>query len=75
MKTKKLLSALFIAVLTAVTAFSMDVNKEISRYTAEQQILIKTYSGIADFGDCLRVSTGRKEAMEQFLAGLEAVDK
>ncbi len=49
--TKKLLSALFIAVLTAVTAFSMDVNKEISRYTAEQQILINAYKLMIDGED------------------------
>ena len=52
-----------------------DAATVMKRMKEEQQILIKTYSGIADFGDCLRVSTGRKEAMEQFLAGLEAVDK
>ena len=49
--TKKILSALFIAVLTAVTAFSMDVNKEISRYTAEQQILINAYKLMIDGED------------------------
>ena len=46
--TKKLLSALSIFVLTAATAFSMDVNKEISRYTAEQQILINAYKLMID---------------------------
>jgi len=38
-------------VLTAVTAFSMDVNKEISRYTAEQQILINAYKLMIDGED------------------------
>lgn len=46
-----------------------------NRMKEEQKILIKTYSGIAGMGTCLRVSTGERAAMEQFLKGLEAVDK
>ncbi|MBR3731559.1 MAG: hypothetical protein IKN25_02815, partial [Spirochaetales bacterium] len=49
--TKKLLSAMFIFVLAAVTAFSMDVNKEIGRYTAEQQPLINAYKLMIDGED------------------------
>ncbi|MBR6062475.1 MAG: hypothetical protein IKP67_10400 [Spirochaetales bacterium] len=48
---KKLLSAMFIFVLAAVTAFSMDVNKEIGRYTAEQQLLINAYKLMIDGED------------------------
>ena len=46
-----------------------------NRMKDEQKILIKTYSGIADMGTCLRVSIGERPAMERFLEGLEAVDK
>lgn len=46
-----------------------------NRMKEEQKILIKTYPDIPEMGTCLRVSTGRKEAMEEFLKGLEEVDK
>lgn len=41
----------------------------------EKKILVKTYSGISDMGTCLRVSTGEKIAMEQFLDALFDVDR
>ncbi len=46
-----------------------------NKLKAEKKILVKTYNGIAEFGSCLRVSTGTKPAMERFLKGLEEVDK
>lgn len=52
-----------------------DAATVMKRMKEEQKILIKTYSGIPNMGTCLRVSTGEKAAMEQFLKGLEAVDK
>lgn len=52
-----------------------DATDVMNRMKSEQKILIKTYSGIADMGKCLRVSTGERSAMQQFLDALEAVDK
>lgn len=51
-----------------------DAKEVMNRMKEEQKILIKTYSGIADMGLCLRVSTGERAAMQRFLDGLDAVD-
>lgn len=40
----------------------------------EHGILIKAYSGIGEFGNCLRVTTGAKQYMEQFLNTLLDLD-
>lgn len=40
----------------------------------EKGILIKEYSGIGALGRCLRVTTGPREAMEQFVRALEELD-
>jgi histidinol-phosphate aminotransferase len=40
----------------------------------EKGILIKSYAGIGKFGNCLRVSTGAREYMEQFLNALFELD-
>lgn len=47
----------------------------VKRMKEEKKILIKTYSGIGKLGNCLRVSTGEKKYMEQFLDGLFELDK
>lgn len=52
-----------------------DAAEVMRKLKEEQKILVKTYSGIAELGTCLRVSTGTLPAMERFLKGLEEVDK
>lgn len=52
-----------------------DAQKIVDRMKSERKILIKTYAGIGEFGDCLRVSIGEKKYMEQFTAALEELDK
>ena len=47
----------------------------VDRMKAEKKILIKTYSGVGAFGDCLRVSIGEKKYMEQFTAALKELDQ
>lgn len=47
----------------------------VDRMKAEKKILIKTYAGVGEFGDCLRVSIGEKKYMQQFTAALEELDK
>ena len=47
----------------------------VDRMKTETRILIKTYAGVGEFGDCLRVSIGEKKYMEQFTAALEELDK
>jgi histidinol-phosphate aminotransferase len=52
-----------------------DAEAVMKKMKDEKRILIKTYSGIADMGTCLRVSTGERSAMQRFLDGLEDCDK
>ena len=47
----------------------------VDRMKEEKGILIKTYSGIGKLGTCLRVSTGEKQYMEQFVNALYELDK
>ncbi len=47
----------------------------VKRMRLEKKILIKSYSNIGDFGNCLRVSIGAKEYMEKFVFALKEVDK
>ncbi len=49
--TKKFFTAFIILSFALATAFSMDVNKEIARYSAEQQILINAYKIMLDGED------------------------
>ena len=44
------------------------------RLKSEAKILVKTYSGIGDFGVCLRVSTGEKYVMEKFIEAMKEID-
>ncbi len=45
------------------------------RMKSEKKILIKTYSGIGEMGECLRVTTGEKELMKVFIDALLDLDK
>lgn len=47
----------------------------VRRMKEEKGFLIKSYSGIGDLDDCLRVTTGEKAIMEKFIAALEEIDK
>jgi histidinol-phosphate aminotransferase len=51
-----------------------DAQTLVRRMKEEKGILIKSYAGIGKFGNCLRVSTGAKEYMEQFLNALFELD-
>lgn len=46
----------------------------VDRMKSERKILIKSYSNVGDFGDCLRVSIGEKKYMEQFMNALLEID-
>lgn len=52
-----------------------DAHSIVDRMKAEKKILIKTYTGVGEFGDCLRVSIGEKKYMEQFTSALEEIDQ
>lgn len=47
----------------------------VNRMKTEKGILIKTYSGVGEFGDCLRVSIGEKKYMQQFMEALIELDR
>lgn len=47
----------------------------VDRMKNEKNILIKTYSGVGEYGDCLRVSIGERKYMEQFTSALELLDR
>ncbi len=47
----------------------------VDRMKEEKKILIKTYSNVGEFGDCLRVSIGEKKYMEQFTNALLDIDQ
>lgn len=51
-----------------------DARKIVDRMKEEKKILIKTYAGVGEFGDCLRVSIGEKEYMEKFIEALLELD-
>lgn len=52
-----------------------DADTLVARMKAEKKILIKSYPNVGEFGNCLRVSIGEKQYMEQFLAALEELDR
>lgn len=52
-----------------------DAQTIVDRMKSEKKILIKTYAGVGDFGNCLRVSIGAKKYMQQFTAALEELDQ
>ena len=47
----------------------------VDRMKAEKKILIKTYTNVGEFGNCLRVSIGEKQYMEKFIDALLELDK
>ena len=47
-----------------------DAETLVRRMKAEKKILIKTYAGIGGLGTCLRVTTGERQYMKQFLDAL-----
>ena len=52
-----------------------DADKIVARLKEEKKILIKSYSGVGNFGTCLRVSIGEKKYMEEFWNALIELDK
>ena len=52
-----------------------DANNVVDRMKTDKKILIKKYSNVGDFGDCLRVSIGEKKYMQQFINALVELDK
>lgn len=51
-----------------------DASVIVHRMKEEKRILIKTYPNVGEFGDCLRVSIGEKQYMEQFTSALLEID-
>lgn len=47
----------------------------VKKMKEEKHILIKVYSGIGEFGKCLRVTTGEKNSMIRFIDALKELDK
>ena len=52
-----------------------DAQMIVDRMKAEKKILIKTYSNVGEFGNCLRVSIGEKKYMEKFTEALTELDR
>lgn len=52
-----------------------DAQNIVDRMKSEKHILIKTYSGVGEFGDCLRVTIGERKYMEVFILSLLELDK
>lgn len=52
-----------------------DAQTIVNRMKSEKKILIKTYPNVGEFGNCLRVSIGEKQYMEQFIKALLCIDK
>ena len=52
-----------------------DAQTIVDRMKAEKKILIKTYPNVGSFGNCLRVSIGEKQYMEQFTSALLELDR
>ena len=53
----------------------MPAQRIVDRMKAEKKILIKTYPGVGNFGDCLRVSIGELQYMERFTEALSDLDR
>ena len=51
-----------------------DATTVVSRMKSEKKILIKAYSNVGEFGDCLRVSIGGKRTMKEFVTALLDID-
>lgn len=53
----------------------LPADEVVRRMKEEKRFLIKSYKGIGNLDDCLRVSTGEKAIMEKFIEALVDVDK
>ena len=51
-----------------------DAKTVAGRMKSEKKILIKTYAGVGKLGDCLRVTIGEKQYMQQFMTALLELD-
>ena len=51
-----------------------DANELVERMKKEKKILIKAYPNVGKFGDCLRVSIGSRQFMEQFTEALAELE-
>ena len=52
-----------------------DANTIVDRMKSEKGILIKSYSNVGSFGNCLRVTIGEKKYMERFMSALTELDR
>lgn len=52
-----------------------DAQKIVDKMKTEKKVLIKSYPNVGEFGNCLRVSIGEQQYMEQFTAALEELDR
>ena len=52
-----------------------DAKTIVDRMKKEKKILIKEYPSVGELGDCLRVTTGEKRIMEQFMQALLELDR
>ena len=52
-----------------------DAQNIVDRMKSEKHILIKTYSSVGEFGDCLRVTIGERKYMEILISSLLELDK
>lgn len=52
-----------------------DAQTIVDRMKSEKKILIKSYTNVGSFGDCLRVSIGEKRFMKEFTDALFEIDQ
>ncbi len=52
-----------------------DAKSIVERMKSEKKILIKAYSAVGDFGDCLRITIGEKQYMKVFAEALFQLDQ
>lgn len=52
-----------------------DADTIVTKMKSEKKILIKSYSGVGEFGNCLRVSIGETKYMKQFIDALLEIDR
>lgn len=52
-----------------------DAGTIVNRMKKEKRILVKQYPNVGSLGDCLRVSIGEKQYMEEFIEALIELDK
>lgn len=52
-----------------------DAKRVVAKMKSEKKILIKMYPNVGDLGDCLRVSIGERQFMQQFINALLEIDR